>query len=186
MSIIPPNAKKVFEGVLFDVYQWEQEMFDGSTATFEITALQASTEVIATVDKKIILLNQVQPNRKPYPSLPGGRIENDEEPLVAAQRELTEESGYTSEAFELLYSFTGNSKIYHPEFIYIARDCHNGLLQSLDTGEKITVTLVTFDEFLHTVRDPLFAASWGLKQAMLEALLDEEKYEEMKRTIFGG
>jgi hypothetical protein len=56
----------------------------------------------------------------------------------------------------------------------------------LDAGEKITVRLVTFDEFLHTVRDPLFAASWGLKQAMIEALLDEEKYEEMKRAIFGG
>jgi ADP-ribose pyrophosphatase len=182
---IPSNAKKVFTGILFDIYQWEQEMFDGSTATFEMLARQASTEVIATVEEKIVLLNQVQPNREPYPSLPGGRIEKGEEPLVAAKRELAEESGYTSDTFELLYSFTGNSKLYFPEFIYVAKDCHNGLKQSLDTGEKITVTLVTFDEFLHTVRVPLFAASWGLKQAMLEALLDEEKYEEMRRAIFG-
>ena len=32
---IPANAKKVFHGVIFDVYQWEQEMFDGTKEIFE-------------------------------------------------------------------------------------------------------------------------------------------------------
>jgi hypothetical protein len=29
----PASAKKVFEGVLYDVYQWPQKLYDGSTAT---------------------------------------------------------------------------------------------------------------------------------------------------------
>ncbi|KKP89624.1 MAG: NUDIX hydrolase [Candidatus Moranbacteria bacterium GW2011_GWC2_37_73] len=29
-QLIPEHAKKVFSGTFFDVYQWEQEMFDGS------------------------------------------------------------------------------------------------------------------------------------------------------------
>ena len=29
MKKIPNNAKRVFKGVIFDVYQWEQEVFDG-------------------------------------------------------------------------------------------------------------------------------------------------------------
>ena len=32
---IPINAKKVFQGIIFDVYQWEQKLFDGTVATFE-------------------------------------------------------------------------------------------------------------------------------------------------------
>ncbi len=33
---IPPNAKRVFKGIIFDVYQWQQKMFDGSKETFEM------------------------------------------------------------------------------------------------------------------------------------------------------
>lgn len=32
---IPENAKLVFKGKIFDTYQWEQEMYDGSRVTFE-------------------------------------------------------------------------------------------------------------------------------------------------------
>lgn len=33
---IPSTAKRVFKGIIFDVYRWEQEMFDETTSTFEI------------------------------------------------------------------------------------------------------------------------------------------------------
>jgi len=185
MASIPPQAKKVFSGVMFDVYQWEQEMFDGSTATFEMVSRQPSTEAIVTVGDKIVMLTQEQPNREPYPSLPGGRIEPGEDPDEAIKREIAEESGYTSDDIELLYHFTGNSKLYFPEYIFVAKNGHNGANQSLDAGEKISVKLVTFDELLETTRNPLFAASWGLKQVFVEALLDKEKYQKLKEKIFG-
>ncbi len=31
MGKIPPQAKRVFEGIVFDVYQWEQVLLDGKT-----------------------------------------------------------------------------------------------------------------------------------------------------------
>jgi hypothetical protein len=31
----PKGAKLAFRGVVFDVYQWKQRMFDGSYQTFE-------------------------------------------------------------------------------------------------------------------------------------------------------
>ena len=43
---IPENAKKVFTGQVFDVYQWEQEMFDGSKATFECKSLNDAVNFI--------------------------------------------------------------------------------------------------------------------------------------------
>ncbi len=31
-----PEAKRVFKGVRFDVYQWKQKRYDGTKATFEL------------------------------------------------------------------------------------------------------------------------------------------------------
>ncbi|MFZ2149837.1 MAG: hypothetical protein WAV15_01615 [Minisyncoccia bacterium] len=31
---IPPDAKRVFRGVVFDVYHWEQELYDGARTIF--------------------------------------------------------------------------------------------------------------------------------------------------------
>src|SRR5215467_9321922 len=33
--LIPEHAERVFQGKIFDVYQWPQKLYDGSTATFE-------------------------------------------------------------------------------------------------------------------------------------------------------
>ena len=32
---LPKNAKRVFKGKIFDVYQWDQKMFDNSVEIFE-------------------------------------------------------------------------------------------------------------------------------------------------------
>ena len=42
--VIPHNAKKVFNGILFDVYQWKQKMFDNSIKTFEMLKRKSSLQ----------------------------------------------------------------------------------------------------------------------------------------------
>ena len=49
-KIIPDEAEKVFNGVLFDVYQWQQEMYDGSYATFERLRRADTAAVICITD----------------------------------------------------------------------------------------------------------------------------------------
>src|SRR5262249_7028087 len=94
---LPPDAKCVFKGILFDVYQWEQKMFDGTTATFEKLKRHDTVLVIpVTTGKKIIMLEQEQPARPPFISFPGGRLEESENPLQAVHRELMEETGYAA------------------------------------------------------------------------------------------
>lgn len=57
----------MFKGVIFDVYQWEQEMFDGTTQTFEKLKRPDTIMVIpVTEDGKIILTEQEQPGKKPF------------------------------------------------------------------------------------------------------------------------
>ena len=62
---MPENAKCVFKGEIFDVYQWEQEMYDGTKATFE-KLKRPDTVVVFPVlpDGQIILTEQEQPGKK--------------------------------------------------------------------------------------------------------------------------
>ncbi|PJC53414.1 MAG: hypothetical protein CO029_02850, partial [Candidatus Magasanikbacteria bacterium CG_4_9_14_0_2_um_filter_41_10] len=75
MSDIPEQAKKVFSGVIFDVYQWEQELYDGSKATFERLTRPATLQVIAEVDGRIAMSDEEQPAKGRFLSLLGGRQE---------------------------------------------------------------------------------------------------------------
>ena len=62
---IPPHAKRVFKGVIFEVYQWEQEMFDGSVETYEALKRADTAQVIATRRNKILIPLEEQPRREP-------------------------------------------------------------------------------------------------------------------------
>lgn len=58
---IPQTAKRVFEGKLFDVYQWDQELFDGKTITFEKLKRPDTVNVIPiTTDGQIVISEQEQ------------------------------------------------------------------------------------------------------------------------------
>ena len=62
---IPDNAKKVFGGVLFDVYQWEQELFDGTKTIFEKLKRPDTVVVFPVLDDgKILLTEQEQPGNR--------------------------------------------------------------------------------------------------------------------------
>ena len=97
----PDSAKKVFEGVLFNVYQWSQKMFDGSTTTFESLERRDTVTIIpVTEDGKIIMTKQEQPCAGTFWSLPGGIMDPGEEAFAAAKRELMEETGHFSDDWQ--------------------------------------------------------------------------------------
>lgn len=183
---IPKKARRVFRGVIFDVYHWRQKMYDGPSAIYEMLERRSTVDIIATVGRKIMVLKQRQPMRPLFPSLPGGGIDKGERPIAAAKRELLEETGYVAERMSLFDEYFGNSKMYFHEYEYIARGCRKVALQKLDGGEKIKVAFVSFDEFLQLCRNPLFAVSVFLKFQMYEALLDPKKKEKLRKKIFGA
>jgi len=182
---IPKDSKKVFEGVLFDVHHWEQEMYDGSHQTFEMLYRKPSVDVIAVVDGKILVLEQEQPGKPLFPSLPGGRVEKGEGVFNSAERELLEETGYKAGKIIKLEEFFGYPKLVFPETMFVARDCEKIAEQKLDAGEKIKIKFANFDEFLQLCRDSHFTAPIGFKFVMYEALLDKNKYQELKNKIYG-
>lgn len=155
---IPPHAKKVFDGIIFDIWQWEQEQFDGSVKVFE-KATRPDTVVIipTTSDRKILLLEEDQPGRSTIVTLPAGRADVDgEDGLTAAKRELKEETGYESDDWELLSARHPETKIDWVVYLFIARNCRKTCEACLDPGERITLREVTLDELLALMEDPRY------------------------------
>jgi hypothetical protein len=58
---LPKQAKSIFQLILFEVYQWEQKLYDGSSTIFEMISRKYTTDVIATMENKIVILKQSQP-----------------------------------------------------------------------------------------------------------------------------
>lgn len=180
---IPDNAKKVFSGALFDVYQWEQELFDGSKATFE-KLKRPDTVVVFPVlpDGRIILTEQEQPGKEPFIGATGGRVDPGEDILVAAKRELLEESGY--EATELIFwdAQHPTSKVDWVVYTFIAKGLTKAADLHLDAGEKIKLKIVTLDELIDLALDVNFAEK-EITAKLFEAKLYPEKYQELKQLF---
>lgn len=179
---IPSEAKRVFQGEIFDVYQWEQKMFDGSTETFEMLKRPDTVQVIPVVGNKIFLTYEEQPRHKRGVGLFGGRVDDGEEPLAAAKRELLEEAGLASEDWELWRRYEPYHKIEWTVYYFIARNCVKTREPKLDAGEKIDVRPVSFEEFVKFVAGPEIHA--GEFSADILRLAAAEKLDELKNKLW--
>ncbi|MBI4093294.1 MAG: NUDIX hydrolase [Candidatus Kerfeldbacteria bacterium] len=181
---IPAHAKRVFKGVIFEVWQWKQKMFDGSTEVFEMLKRPNTAVIIPTVRDKILILEQLQPNWKHSRlSLPGGRCDWGEDSLKAAQRELLEETGYQSDDWKLWKEQSPVGKMEWTVFTYIARNCSKVENPRLDAGEKVTPRMITFDEFLMLSKDPSFYEK-ELAGILLMMRADRKLRDEFYRLLF--
>ncbi|MDO8521983.1 MAG: NUDIX hydrolase [bacterium] len=180
---IPPHAKRVFRGQIFDVYQWEQEMFDGTTEIFE-KLKRPDTVVVYPVlpDGRIILTEQEQPGKEPFIGATGGRVDEGEGILEAAKRELLEESGYEAEKFILWDSQQPIGKIDWAIYTFIAKGLKKVADIHLDAGEKITLKPMTFDEFLEMGTNDRFREN-EIIPALREAKFNAGKKEELRKLF---
>ncbi|MBU1907647.1 NUDIX hydrolase [Patescibacteria group bacterium] len=134
----PSNAKLVHHGHTMDLWQWEQEMFDGTTEIFECVTRQDTVAVIPFLDADTVMLTkQVQPHKGPFMDFPGGRLDHGEACLDAAKRELEEETGYKAERWMEWHHLKNKGKNLFDETLFIASGLHNGAGPHLDAGEKI-------------------------------------------------
>ncbi len=179
----PDHAKLVFKGKIFDTYQWEQKMYDGTKKIFE-KLKRPDTVVIFPVldDGSILITEQEQPGKDTFIGGCGGRVEEGEDILVAAKRECLEETGYEASEWILWKAEHPASKIDWAIYVFVAKRCKKTSEQNLDGGEKIKLKSVTFDEFLQIGRDKKFMEKEIIGD-LYEALLDIEKYKELKKLF---
>ncbi len=182
--MIPKDAKLVFKGVLFDVYHWEQEQFDGTKKTFEKLKRKDSVNIIPiTSDGKILLSSEEQPGEVPYVTVPGGQIEPGEKPEEAGRRELLEETGYECESLDFWMSVEPYTKIDWTISTYIARNCKYVSDPHPDTGERITLKPVSFDEYINiSITDPTYRNT-EITLAIMRAMRKPHGLDELKKLL---
>ena len=145
--LIPDAARCVFRGEIFAIYQWPQEMYDGSTETFEMIGRDDAAGAICIVDSKIIVQTEEQPHSNPRVNFPAGHVDPDDETtLAAAQREVREETGFTFKNWRLIKVWQPYGKIESFVYLYLAWDVESQNEPIEMPGERITVHYLSFDE----------------------------------------
>ena len=181
MAKIPNNAQRVFSGKIYDVYQWQQQLFDGSYTTFECLQRRPTVKVIAVVNDHITLLHEQQPGRKPFIDIPGGRADSYQEaPEDVARRELEEETGLVADDLTLWFVYNNSGKIDWPVYYYVAH-CVKKSQPTAEAGEHIEAQYVDFDTFLSTTQQDSFR-DFMLAHKILY-LLYHNKIDELKKLM---
>ena len=183
-KLVPETAKRVFKGKIFDVYQWEQELFDGSHATFEMLKRPDTVNVFAIKDGKLVVLEQEQPRLGVFYSVAGGRHDNPKESeLDAAKRELLEETGMKFKNWRLIHAIQPFVKMEWFVYTFLATDFESEVEPQLDSGEKITKKMMTLAE-VKAIIDGLDASSrLDFSREVFDkvnTIGDLEKLEEVK------
>ena len=108
----------------------------------------------STVDERIIMERQYRHGVGEVTlTLPSGTVEEDEEPLAAAKRELLEETGYTSRTWQSLGSFAmhGNYGCGRAH-LFKASDAHRFTEPESGDLEDMEIVSMTLDEISEAVR----------------------------------
>lgn len=181
---IPDNAKLVFKGTVYSVYQWDQKMYDGSTKVFEKVARADSAMVIPVLPNgKIILAKQEQPGVVPFIGALGGRLDPGETPLQCASRELMEEAGMEAGEFCEWYAVQPTGMVEWSDFGFIAKNAKVVCPPNLDSGEKIELLEVSFEEFLTIAVKDNFRDK-EIKLRVFASLQDEQKKESLRLLFY--
>ena len=89
--------------------------------------------------------------------LPAGMIDENEEPIVAAKRELSEETGIIAEHFELLNDVYASCGYTTEKFyIYLAKDFKYGEQHLDETEEIISVEKIPIEKCLELAKQGYF------------------------------
>lgn len=168
--LVPTEAKRVFKGEIFEVFQWPQKLFDGSTATFEMLRRPDTVCILATSeDHKIVACDERQPGgivRKNH--LPVGRVDpEDESVLAAAKRELVEETGMEFSRWDLIEIVQPDAKIEWFVYTFLARGLVRKSAPHLDPGEEIEVKMLPYE------------AIWGQASKYCDAIRKSKTLAEL-------
>lgn len=150
------SSEKIFDGTLLHVRRDTVKLPNGNTATREWIKHPGASSVIPLLeDGSIILVKQYRyPVGKITLEVPAGKLDApDEDPLVCAERELSEETGYTAEKMEKLTTIA-TTVGFSNEYIhlYLATGLHSGK-QHTDADEFINVVKVPLKEAVAMVND---------------------------------
>src|SRR4051812_40437056 len=155
---IPGSAVLAFRGSLFDVFQWSQQLYDGSFAIFEKVRRPDTVYILPVVDGAYVISSEEQPGLVSAIGLIGGRVRDDESIDDAARRELAEGAGLAAGRMTLWRATHPLVKIEWCVYIFVAFDCE-AIPRPIDAGERITTQQVDFESLVALAASEQFGDS---------------------------
>ncbi len=150
------QSPRVYAGVRFDVHRVELHGTDGQMHVRDLVVHPGSVLIIPELDDRhlILIRNHRFSADETLWELPAGTIEPaGEAPLVCAQREIIEETGYRAATMDHLLTFFACPGISTEQMhMYLARGLeHVG--QDLDASEQIEPRVVSVADALAMVKN---------------------------------
>jgi 8-oxo-dGTP pyrophosphatase MutT (NUDIX family) len=135
------SEKVVFEGKHFKVIHQTVEVEPGEIRLWEYVKRKDGTRTIAIDRNNNVLLTREYRHELEAEDwrLPGGRLDDENEPTVeAAKREFEEEAGFVAEKWEYLWTTTLDSTVRYCRHFFLATGLKQGQSQP-EEGTKIEV-----------------------------------------------
>lgn len=142
------ESSPVLSGKFMQVLRDTVKLPDGNHAIREYIKHPGGVAIIAiTADNELVLEYQYRhPVEQIMLEIPAGKIDHQEHTLLAAKRELREETGYTSDNWIELGSCLPSIGYSSEQIVYyIAHNCKAGE-SSLDEGEFVDTITMNIDE----------------------------------------
>lgn len=144
------NSQPIFSGKVIHVFLDQAQLPNGKTATREVVRHPGAVAILAiTEEQKVILVEQYRyPCGEILLEIPAGKLDvQGEAPEQCAFRELAEETPYTAQQMNLLYTFyTAAGFCDERMYLYQAQGLRPNSQSTADEDEFVRTVLLSKEE----------------------------------------